>query len=76
MIFFLVPIMAHSLGQALRAFGPWRFISHAPGTFAPSSFANSRLVSQSALLALIALSLLHLVAIGVGRKSLGTYMLF
>ena len=172
MIFFLVPIMAPSLGQVLLAFGPWRFIFYALATFAAfvlawstlrlreslpvarrsplslaslgsayrltltnrfsagyavaasmtfggiiafvssaqqifvdefhagerftilfavcafsmgcASFANSRLVerlgtrliSQSALLALIALSLLHLVVIGVGRESLGTYMLF
>ena len=172
MIFFLVPIMAPSLGQVLLAFGPWRFIFYALATFAAvvlawstlrlqeslpverrsplslaslgsayrltltnrfsagyaaaaamtfggiiafvssaqqifvdefhagerftilfavcafsmgcASFANSRLVerlgtrliSQSALLALIALSLLHLLVIGVGRESLGTYMLF
>lgn len=172
MIFFLVPIMAPSLGQVLLAFGPWRFIFYALAAFAAvvlawstlrlreslavdrrsplslaslgsayrltltnrfsagyavaasmtfggiiafvssaqqifvdefhagerftilfavcafsmgcASFANSRLVerlgtrliSQSALLALIALSLLHLVVIGVGRESLGTYMLF
>ena len=172
MIFFLVPIMAPSLGQVLLAFGPWRFIFYALATFAAvvltwsvlrlqeslpverrsplsraslgrayrltltnrfsagyavaasmtfggiiafvssaqqifvdefhagerftmlfavcafsmgcASFANSRLVerlgtrliSQSALLALIALSLLHLVVIGVGRESLETYMLF
>jgi DHA1 family bicyclomycin/chloramphenicol resistance-like MFS transporter len=49
-----------------------------------ASFANSRLVerlgtrliSQSALLALIALSLLHLVVISIGQGSLGTYMVF
>ncbi len=172
MIFFLVPIMAPSLGQVLLAFGPWRFIFYALATFAAvvlawstvrlreslpverrsplsraslgrayrltltnrfsagyavaasmtfggiiafvssaqqifvdefhagerftilfavcafsmgcASFANSRLVerlgtrliSQSALLALIALSLLHLLVISVGRESLGTYMLF
>jgi len=172
MIFFVVPIMAPSLGQVLLAFGPWRFIFYALAIFAAvvlawstlrlreslpvefrsplsraslgrayrltltnrfsvgyavaasmtfggiiafvssaqqifvdefhagerftilfavcafsmacASFANSRLVerlgtrliSQSALLALIALSLLHLVVIGVGRESLGTYMLF
>jgi DHA1 family bicyclomycin/chloramphenicol resistance-like MFS transporter len=172
MIFFLVPIMAPSLGQVLLAFGPWRFIFYALAVFAAfvlawstlrlteslpvarrsplslaslgsayrltltnrfsagyavaasmtfggiiafvssaqqifvdefhagerftilfavcafsmgcASFANSRLVerlgtrliSQSALLALIALSLLHLVVISVGRESLGTYMVF
>jgi DHA1 family bicyclomycin/chloramphenicol resistance-like MFS transporter len=172
MIFFLVPIMAPSLGQVLLAFGPWRFIFYALAVFAAvvlawstlrlreslpvarrsplslaslgsayrltltnrfsagyavaasltfggiiafvssaqqifvdefhagerftilfaacafsmgcASFANSRLVerlgtrliSQSALLALIALSLLHLVVIGIGRESLVTYMLF
>jgi DHA1 family bicyclomycin/chloramphenicol resistance-like MFS transporter len=172
MIFFLVPIMAPSLGQVLLAFGPWRFIFYALAAFAAvvlawstvrlreslpverrsplsraslgrayrltltnrfsagyavaasmtfggiiafvssaqqifvdefhagerftilfavcafsmgcASFANSRLVerlgtrliSQSALLALIVLSLLHLVVIGVGRESLETYMLF
>jgi Bcr/CflA subfamily drug resistance transporter len=34
MIFFLVPIMAPTLGQALLAFGPWRLIFYALGTFA------------------------------------------
>ena len=172
MIFFLVPIMAPSLGQVLLAFGPWRFIFYALAAFAAfvlawsalrlreslsverrsplsldslgrayrltltnrfsvgyavaasmtfggiiafvssaqqifvdefhaggrftilfavcafsmgcASFANSRLVerlgtrliSQSALLGLIALSLLHLVVIAIGRESLATYMLF
>jgi DHA1 family bicyclomycin/chloramphenicol resistance-like MFS transporter len=172
MIFFLVPIMAPSLGQVLLAFGPWRFIFYALAVFAAvvlawstlrlreslpvarrsplslaslgsayrltltnrfsagyavaasltfggiiafvssaqqifvdefhagerftilfaacafsmgcASFANSRLVerlgtrliSQSALLALFALSLLHLLVIGIGRESLVTYMLF
>jgi DHA1 family bicyclomycin/chloramphenicol resistance-like MFS transporter len=172
MIFFLVPIMAPSLGQLLLAFGPWRFIFYALATFAAfvlawsslrlreslpvarrsslslatqaaayrltltnrysagyavaasmtfggiiafvssaqqifvdefhagqrftilfavcafsmgcASFANSRLVerlgtrliSQSAVLALIALSLLHLAVIATGTESLVTYMLF
>lgn len=172
MIFFLVPIMAPSLGQLLLTFGPWRFIFYALATFAAfvlawstlrlreslpvghrsplsltslgsayrltltnrfsagyavsasmtfggiiafvssaqqifvdefhagerftilfaicafamgcASFANSRLVvrlgtrliSQSALLALIALSVLHVAVIGSGLESLGTYMLF
>ncbi len=172
MIFFLVPIMAPSLGQGLLAFGPWRFIFYALAAFAAfvlawsalrlqetlpvarrsslspaslgrayrltltnrfslgyavaasmtfggiiafvssaqqifvdqfhaggrftilfaicaffmgcASFANSRLVerlgtrliSQSALLALITVSLLHLVVIGFGLESLGTYMVF
>ena len=34
MIFFLVPIVAPTLGQALLAFGPWRFIFYALGAFA------------------------------------------
>ncbi|KQU56120.1 MFS transporter [Sphingomonas sp. Leaf339] len=172
MIFFLVPIMAPSLGQVLLAFGPWRFIFYALAGFAAfvlawtilrlreslpvdrrsplsimalkqayrltltnrfsagyavaasmtfggiiafvssaqqifvdefhagerftilfaicafsmgcASFANSRLVerlgtrliSQSALLGLIGLSVLHIVVIAAGRESLVTYMVF
>lgn len=34
MIFFVVPILAPTLGQALLAFGPWRFIFYALGAFA------------------------------------------
>jgi len=34
MIFFLVPILAPTLGQALLAFGPWRFVFYALATFA------------------------------------------
>jgi Bcr/CflA subfamily drug resistance transporter len=34
MIFFLVPILAPSIGQVLLAFGPWRFIFYALATFA------------------------------------------
>jgi DHA1 family bicyclomycin/chloramphenicol resistance-like MFS transporter len=34
MVFFLVPILAPTLGQALLAFGPWRFIFYALGAFA------------------------------------------
>jgi DHA1 family bicyclomycin/chloramphenicol resistance-like MFS transporter len=34
MIFFLVPILAPSMGQVLLAFGPWRFIFYALGGFA------------------------------------------
>jgi DHA1 family bicyclomycin/chloramphenicol resistance-like MFS transporter len=34
MIFFLVPILAPTLGQGLLAFGPWRFIFYALGAFA------------------------------------------
>ncbi len=34
MIFFLVPIIAPSLGQMLLAIGPWRFIFYALATFA------------------------------------------
>lgn len=34
MIFFLVPILAPTLGQALLAFGPWRFIFYALGAWA------------------------------------------
>lgn len=34
MIFFLVPILAPSLGQVLLAFGPWRFIFYVLAAFA------------------------------------------
>jgi DHA1 family bicyclomycin/chloramphenicol resistance-like MFS transporter len=34
MIFFIVPILAPTFGQALLAFGPWRFIFYALGAFA------------------------------------------
>ena len=34
MIFFLVPILAPTLGQGLLAFGPWRFIFYALAGFA------------------------------------------
>ena len=34
MIFFLVPILAPSIGQVLLAFGPWRFIFYALAGFA------------------------------------------
>ncbi|MDF2605428.1 MAG: major facilitator transporter [Sphingomonas sp.] len=34
MIFFLVPILAPTLGQLLLAFGPWRFIFYVLGGFA------------------------------------------
>ncbi len=34
MIFFIVPILAPSIGQVLLAFGPWRFIFYALGAFA------------------------------------------
>jgi DHA1 family bicyclomycin/chloramphenicol resistance-like MFS transporter len=34
MIFFLVPILAPTLGQGLLVFGPWRFIFYALGAFA------------------------------------------
>jgi DHA1 family bicyclomycin/chloramphenicol resistance-like MFS transporter len=43
MIFFLVPILAPSIGQALLAFGPWRFIFYALGGFAAFVFAWSLL---------------------------------
>ncbi len=172
MIFFLVPIMAPSLGQFLLAFGPWRFIFYALAGFAAfvlawaalrlpetlpvslrrpisltslgqayrltltnrfsagyavagsltfggiiafvssaqqifvdefhagdrftllfalcafsmgcAAFANSRLVerlgtrliSQSATIALIGLSVVHLAVVGSGVESLWTYMLF
>ena len=172
MIFFLVPILAPTLGQGLLLFGPWRFIFYALGAFAAlvlayvltrlpetlpvarrvpisvaslangyrvtltnrysagyaaaasltfggiiafvslaqqifveefgagkhftllfalcafsmgcASFANSRLVerlgtrliSQSAVLALIALSIGHLLVIAAGLESLPTYIVF
>lgn len=172
MIFFVVPILAPSLGQLLLGIGPWRFVFYALGGFAAvvlawallrlpeslpvsrrrplslatigagyrltlgnrfsvgyaiaasmtfggiigfvsvaeqvfvdefhvgsrftllfalcalamgcASFANSRLVerlgtrviSQTAILALIALSLGHLAVVGSGRETLATFMLF
>jgi DHA1 family bicyclomycin/chloramphenicol resistance-like MFS transporter len=171
MIFFIVPILAPTLGEALLAFGPWRFIFYALGGFAAfvlawslvrlpetlpvagrrplslanlrqsysltltnrysigyaiaaaltfggiiafvssaqqifvdefgagrrftllfaicafsmgvASFANSRLVerlgtrliSQSAVLALIALSVVHLIVIQTGQETLTSYMI-
>ena len=39
MIFFLVPILAPSLGQLLLQFGPWRIIFHALAAFAAIVFA-------------------------------------
>jgi DHA1 family bicyclomycin/chloramphenicol resistance-like MFS transporter len=41
MIFFLVPILAPSLGQILLAFGPWRFIFYALAAFAACVLAWS-----------------------------------
>lgn len=172
MIFFIVPILAPSLGQVLLTFGPWRIIFYALAAFAAfvlawaavrlpetlpparrmpisfaslsqayrltltnrfsagyavaasltfggiiafvasaqqifvdefragdnftllfalcafsmgcASFANSRLVerlgtrliSQTAVFALIGLSLLHLLVIGAGQETLVTYMAF
>jgi DHA1 family bicyclomycin/chloramphenicol resistance-like MFS transporter len=43
MVFFLVPILAPSLGQALLAVGPWRFIFYVLGGFAAVVFAWSLL---------------------------------
>ena len=43
MIFFLVPILAPSLGQILLEFGPWRFIFYALGGFAAFVLAWSAL---------------------------------
>ncbi len=43
MIFFLVPIMAPSLGQVLLGFGPWRFIFYALAGFAAFVLAWSAL---------------------------------
>ena len=39
MIFFLVPIMAPTIGQGLLLIGPWRFIFYALGGFAAAVFA-------------------------------------
>ena len=39
MIFFIVPIMAPTVGQGLLAFGPWRFIFYALGAFAAAILA-------------------------------------
>ncbi|MET0241141.1 MAG: multidrug effflux MFS transporter [Sphingobium sp.] len=38
MVFFLVPILAPTLGLGLLAFGPWRFIFYALGGFAAGVF--------------------------------------
>ncbi|MDB5670832.1 MAG: transporter [Alphaproteobacteria bacterium] len=43
MIFFLVPILAPSIGQALLALGPWRFIFYVLGGFAAFVLAWSLL---------------------------------
>lgn len=43
MIFFIVPILAPTLGQGLLAFGPWRFIFYALGGFAAFVLAWSAL---------------------------------
>ncbi|WP_374942952.1 multidrug effflux MFS transporter [Sphingomonas sp.] len=43
MIFFLVPILAPSMGQALLALGPWRFIFYALAAFAAVVLAWSLL---------------------------------
>ncbi|WP_174292244.1 multidrug effflux MFS transporter [Sphingomonas bacterium] len=43
MIFFLVPIIAPSLGQLLLGLGPWRFIFYALATFAAAVLAWSLL---------------------------------
>lgn len=43
MIFFVVPIMAPTFGQALLALGPWRFIFYALGGFAAFVLAWSLL---------------------------------
>ncbi|SEN10383.1 MFS transporter, DHA1 family, bicyclomycin/chloramphenicol resistance protein [Sphingomonas gellani] len=39
MIFFLVPILAPSIGQGLLTIGPWRFVFYALGGFAAFVFA-------------------------------------
>ena len=39
MVFFLVPILAPTLGQGLLAFGPWRFIFYALAAFAGAVLA-------------------------------------
>ncbi|WP_410482817.1 multidrug effflux MFS transporter [Sphingomonas sp. A2-49] len=49
MIFFLVPIMAPSLGQVLLAFGPWRFIFYALAAFAAFVLAWSALRLRESL---------------------------
>jgi DHA1 family bicyclomycin/chloramphenicol resistance-like MFS transporter len=43
MIFFLVPILAPSIGQGFLAIGPWRFIFYALGIFAAGVLAWSTL---------------------------------
>ncbi|MFS0772490.1 multidrug effflux MFS transporter [Sphingomonas sp. 1P08PE] len=43
MIFFIVPILAPSIGQLLLAVGPWRFIFYALGGFAAAVLAWSLL---------------------------------
>lgn len=43
MIFFLIPILAPSLGQGLLALGPWRFIFYVLGAFAALVVAWSAL---------------------------------
>jgi DHA1 family bicyclomycin/chloramphenicol resistance-like MFS transporter len=57
MIFFIVPILAPTLGQGLLAFGPWRFIFYALGGFAAAVFAWTLLRLPETLAAARPLSL-------------------
>ena len=59
MIFFLVPILAPSIGQLLLAFGPWRFIFYALAGFAAVILAWSaiRLPETLAIERRVAISL-------------------
>jgi MFS transporter, DHA1 family, multidrug resistance protein len=49
MVFFLVPILAPSIGQGLLALGPWRFIFYVLGGFAAVVLAWSALRFQETL---------------------------
>jgi DHA1 family bicyclomycin/chloramphenicol resistance-like MFS transporter len=62
MIFFIVPVLAPTLGQGLLSFGPWRFIFYALGAFAAFVLAWTvvRLRETSPVAKRVPLSLKHL----------------
>jgi DHA1 family bicyclomycin/chloramphenicol resistance-like MFS transporter len=71
MIFFIVPILAPSIGQLLLGIGPWRFVFYALGGFAAFVLAWSLLRLPESLPAARRLSL-SLATIGAGyRLTLG-----
>ena len=84
MIFFIVPILAPTLGQGLLAFGPWRFIFYALGGFAaavlawtllrlPETLAAARPLSLAALREGYRLTLTNRYSIGYALCSALTF---